>query len=168
MATESTSDFEATSRKIVSILALNNHLEQWRRQGLQIGFTNGCFDLLHPGHIKILEEARQACDRLIVGLNSDASVSRLKGADRPIVPEYGRARLLAALAAVDVVIIFHDDTPSELIHQIRPAVLVKGGDYVDKPIVGSDTVIADGGKVLLIDLEAGFSSTLLIDRLRST
>ena len=107
-------------------------LGEWRRQGLRIGFTNGCFDLLHPGHVKVLTEARAACDRLIVGLNSDASVRRLKGQDRPVQGEQARAEVLAALEAVDLVVIFEQDTPLELIRRVRPKVLVKGGDYTPR------------------------------------
>jgi len=108
---------------------LATHLADWRRQGLRIGFTNGCFDILHPGHVKVLTAARGACDRLVVGLNSDASVKRLKGEGRPVQDERARAEVLAALEAVDLVAIFEQDTPIELITRVRPSVLVKGGDY---------------------------------------
>ena len=115
---------------------LDARLAEWRAQDLRIGFTNGVFDLLHPGHIKVLAQARAACDRLVVGLNSDASVKRLKGKDRPIQPEHARAEVLAGLEAVDLVAIFEQDTPLELIEQVRPTVLVKGGDYRPDQVVG--------------------------------
>ena len=107
----------------------DERVREWRAQGLRVGFTNGCFDLLHPGHVKVLAQARGACDRLVVGLNSDASVSRLKGKDRPIQDAHARADVLAALEAVDLVVVFEQDTPLELITRIKPKVLVKGGDY---------------------------------------
>jgi D-beta-D-heptose 7-phosphate kinase/D-beta-D-heptose 1-phosphate adenosyltransferase len=120
----------AAEEKIVAAGGdLDTHLSDWRRQGLRIGFTNGCFDILHPGHVKVLTAARGACDRLIVGLNSDASVKRLKGEGRPVQDERARAEVLAALEAVDLVAVFEEDTPIELIARIKPSVLVKGGDY---------------------------------------
>ena len=123
---------------------------EWRRHGLRIGFTNGCFDLLHRGHVKLLAEARAACDRLVVGLNSDASTARLKGEGRPINPAEGRAEVLAALEAVDLVVVFEEDTPLELIQRVRPAVLVKGADYRIDEVVGRDVVEAAGGDVMLV------------------
>src|SRR6185436_9181568 len=108
---------------------LETHLQEWRRQGLRVGFTNGCFDILHPGHVKVLTAARGACDRLVVGLNSDASVKGLKGEGRPVQNERARAEVLAALEAVDLVVVFEQDTPLDLIAKVRPSALVKGGDY---------------------------------------
>ncbi len=145
---------------------LDGYLLQWRKQGLRIGFTNGCFDILHPGHVKVLTAARAACDRLVVGLNSDASVKRLKGAGRPVQDERARSEVLAALEAVDLVAIFEEDTPLRLISQIRPSVLVKGGDYTREQVVGHDIVEAGGGEVLLIDVLPGFSTTSLVNRAR--
>jgi rfaE bifunctional protein nucleotidyltransferase chain/domain len=113
---------------------------------LRIGFTNGCFDILHPGHVKVLTAARGACDRLIVGLNSDASVKRLKGEGRPVQDERARAEVLAALEAVDLVVIFEEDTPIEADRKIKPSVLVKGGDYTREQVVGHEVVEADGGR----------------------
>src|SRR5690606_536684 len=121
---------------------LDERLNEWRRAGLRVGFTNGCFDLLHPGHLKVLAEARAACDRLVVGLNSDASTKHLKGESRPIQDERARAQLLAALEAVDLVVIFDEDTPMELIRRVRPQVLVKGGDYTKDQVVGREIVEA--------------------------
>ena len=145
---------------------LDRQVLDWRKQGLRIGFTNGCFDILHPGHVKVLTAARAACDRLIVGLNSDASVRRLKGEGRPVQNERARAEVLAALEAVDLVAIFEEDTPISLITAIRPSVLVKGGDYTREQVVGRDIVEAHGGEVLLVDVLPGFSTTSLVDRAR--
>jgi D-beta-D-heptose 7-phosphate kinase/D-beta-D-heptose 1-phosphate adenosyltransferase len=145
---------------------LDVHLTEWRRQGLRVGFTNGCFDILHPGHVKVLTAARGACDRLIVGLNSDASVRRLKGEGRPVQDERARAEVLAALEAVDLVAIFEEDTPIDLITRIKPSVLVKGGDYTRGQVVGHEVVEACGGEVVLIDILPGHSTTSLVDRAR--
>jgi D-beta-D-heptose 7-phosphate kinase / D-beta-D-heptose 1-phosphate adenosyltransferase len=159
--------FLAAEEKIVAAgSALEAQLEDWRRQGLRIGFTNGCFDILHPGHVKVLTAARAACDRLIVGLNSDASVKRLKGEGRPVQGERARAEVLAALEAVDLVVIFEEDTPLGLIERIKPSVLVKGGDYAREQVVGHEIVEAHGGKVMLVDVLAGFSTTSLVERAR--
>ncbi len=144
--------------------SLDERLAEWRRHGLRIGFTNGCFDLLHRGHVKLLAEARAACDRLVVGLNSDASTARLKGNGRPINPAEGRAEVLAALEAVDLVVVFDEDTPLELIKRVRPAVLVKGADYRIEQVVGRDVVEAAGGVVILVDLMPGHSTTSLVRR----
>jgi D-beta-D-heptose 7-phosphate kinase/D-beta-D-heptose 1-phosphate adenosyltransferase len=145
---------------------LGTRLTDWRKHGLRIGFTNGCFDILHPGHVKVLTAARGACDRLIVGLNSDASVKRLKGEERPVQDQRARAEVLAALEAVDLVVIFEQDTPIELITQIKPSVLVKGGDYRRDQVVGHEVVEANGGEVLLVEVLPGFSTTLLVNRAR--
>src|SRR6266536_1785218 len=137
---------------------LDERLGEWRRQGLRIGFTNGCFDLLHPGHIKLLTQSRAACDRLVVGLNGDSSVRRLKGDGRPMQDVHARAEVLAALEAVDLVVVFDQDTPVELIRRVRPKILVKGGDYRREQVVGRELVERDGGEVILIDLVPGFST----------
>jgi D-beta-D-heptose 7-phosphate kinase/D-beta-D-heptose 1-phosphate adenosyltransferase len=157
----------AAEEKIIGSAGdLDARLADWREQGLRIGFTNGCFDILHPGHVKVLTAARAACDRLVVGLNSDASVKRLKGESRPVQDECARAEVLAALEAVDVVAIFAEDTPIRLIEQVRPSVLVKGGDYTREQVVGHEIVEAAGGEVILIDILKGFSTTALVDRAR--
>jgi D-beta-D-heptose 7-phosphate kinase/D-beta-D-heptose 1-phosphate adenosyltransferase len=138
---------------------------RWRRHGLKIGFTNGCFDLLHPGHVALLGQAKAACDRLIVGLNSDSSARRLKGPRRPIQSGAERAAVLASLAAVDLIIIFEEDTPIELIREIRPQLLVKGADYRLDEVVGADFVKNAGGEVLLAEVMPGYSTTATIARL---
>jgi D-beta-D-heptose 7-phosphate kinase/D-beta-D-heptose 1-phosphate adenosyltransferase len=145
---------------------LDERLAEWRRHGLRVGFTNGCFDLLHRGHIRLLAEARAACDRLVVGLNSDASTTRLKGKGRPINPAESRAEVLAALEAVDLVVVFEQDTPIELIKRVRPAVLVKGADYRREDVVGRDVVEQAGGDVILVDLVPGHSTTAIVERAR--
>lgn len=141
-------------------------VREWRAKGLRVGFTNGCFDILHPGHIRSLEMARSQCDRLIVGLNSDASVRRLKGADRPIVCEGDRAKVLAGLAAVDAVTLFDEDTPTDLIAVLRPDLLCKGGDYDPDMIAGADFVRSYGGSVIVCDYLAGNSTSSIIETIR--
>lgn len=152
---------------VLPIDAMIGQAERWRAAGLRIGFTNGCFDILHPGHIRVIEQARSHCDRLIVGLNSDASVKRLKGPQRPINAEQARADVLAALGAVDGVIVFDQDTPLEVITALKPDVLVKGGDYTKETIVGADIVEARGGQVIIVPLVPGHSTTATIARSNS-
>jgi D-beta-D-heptose 7-phosphate kinase / D-beta-D-heptose 1-phosphate adenosyltransferase len=159
--------FLAAEEKIVGTAGeLEAQLVAWRKQDLRIGFTNGCFDILHPGHVKLLTAARATCDRLIVGLNSDASVKRLKGADRPVQNERARSEVLAALEAVDLVVLFDEDTPLNLITQIKPGVLVKGADYTREQVVGHEVVEAHGGEVRLVEILQGFSTTSLVERAR--
>lgn len=143
---------------------------RWRQGATgQVVFTNGVFDLLHAGHIHVLESARALGDALIVGVNTDASVRRLeKGAERPIVAAADRARVLAALACVDCVVLFDEDTPAQLIAALQPDVLVKGGDYSPDTVVGADTVRARGGRVVIIPLLPDRSTTRLVERLRVT
>lgn len=141
--------------------------EKARGRGLRVVFTNGVFDLLHPGHIRYLADARALGDTLIVGVNSDASVRRLaKGPERPINPEQERAEVLAALAAVDAVVVFDEDTPHEIVAAIQPDVLVKGADWAPGTIVGADIVEARGGRVARIPLAEGYSTTRLIEKAR--
>src|SRR5665647_178740 len=157
----------APEEKIVFDWALlDEHIAEWRRQGLRVGFTNGCFDLLHPGHVKLLAGARAACDRLVVGLNGDASVTRLKGEGRPVQPVQSRAEVLAALEAVDLVVVFDEDTPEKLIARVKPTVLVNGSDYKREDVVGHAIVEAAGGEVILIDLVPGQSTTSMVERSR--
>ncbi|GMR00557.1 MAG: hypothetical protein BMS9Abin18_1420 [Zetaproteobacteria bacterium] len=141
-------------------------LAEWRSQGKRIVFTNGCFDLLHPGHINYLEKARALGDVLIIGLNDDDSVRRLKGPTRPINPLPDRAIMLTALKSVDMVVAFPEDTPLELIKSLMPDVLVKGGDYEPDSIVGAKEVRESGGKVIVMPFVNGHSSSALITRIR--
>ena len=159
------SDLLAAEAKVVGLDALLARAERWRGAGLRLGFTNGCFDLLHPGHVSLLAQARAACDRLIVGLNSDASTRRLKGAGRPIQSEAARAAVLASLASVDLVVIFGEDTPLELIEALKPDVLVKGADYTRDEVVGADLVERHGGKLILVELAPGHSTSDTIGRM---
>ena len=158
----------AVEEKIVTDAELEAVLRDWRKQDLRIGFTNGCFDILHPGHVRLLTGARASCDRLIVGLNSDASVRRLKGNGRPVQNEHARSEVLAALEAVDLVVLFDEDTPIRLITQIGPNVLIKGSDYTREQVVGHEVVEAGGGEVRLIEILPGFSTTSLVDRARGS
>ena len=137
-----------------------------RARGRRVVFTNGVFDILHPGHLRYLQQARALGDVLIVGLNSDASVRRNKGPERPINSETERAEILAALECVDGVVIFDEETPAEIIRAIQPDVLVKGADWAEDAIVGRDTVEARGGRVVRVDIEQGFSTTAIIERIR--
>jgi D-beta-D-heptose 7-phosphate kinase/D-beta-D-heptose 1-phosphate adenosyltransferase len=142
--------------------------EAQRTAGRRVVFTNGVFDLLHPGHVRYLRQARALGDTLIVGLNSDASVRRNKGPDRPINVEGERAEILAALECVDAVVIFAEDTPDEIIKAVQPDVLVKGADWAADAIVGRDTVEARGGRVVRIPVEKGFSTTDIVERIKSS
>ena len=144
---------------------LRQILDAERHKGRKVVFTNGVFDLIHPGHIRYLRKARSLGDLLVVALNSDESVRRLKGADRPILPQHERARIVASFEMVDYVTLFDEDTPLEIISALRPDVLVKGGDYQLHEIVGRETVESNGGKVIAVPFEKGFSSTNIIDRI---
>jgi len=137
-------------------------------QGKRVVFTNGVFDLLHPGHVRYLQAARGEGDSLVIGVNSDRSVGANKGPDRPIIPEHERAELLAALACVDAVVIFDEDTPADVIRHVQPDVLVKGADWAADQIVGRDTVEARGGKVVRIPVEQGWSTSGIVERIRRT
>lgn len=163
---ENTKTMAATATKIFSPQDLATQIKLWRQQNLQVVFTNGCFDILHLGHIDYLEKARQLGDKLVVGLNTDASVRQLKGESRPINNEYARSRMLAALEFVDAVTFFGTTTPLELIQLLLPNILVKGSDYTVENIVGADVVIANGGQVKTIDLVAGYSTTGLVQKMK--
>lgn len=156
---------QGTDRKIVTLDEALAIVAAWRRKGERIGFTNGCFDLIHPGHVSQLAQARGQCDHLIVGLNTDASISTLKGPSRPVQREDARAIVLASLQSVDLVILFGEDTPMHLIEAIRPDVLIKGKDYTVEQVVGSELVLGYGGEVFLADLAPGHSTTDIITRL---
>jgi len=155
----------ATDRKVATADEAAARVAAWRAYRLKVGFANGCFDLIHPGHVRLLTEARAACDRLVVALNTDASVKRLKGPTRPVQSESARATVMASLAPVDLVVLFDEDTPLELIRALRPDVLVKGADYTVDQVVGGDLVQGWGGQVLLVDLQEGHSTTGTIRRM---
>lgn len=155
-----------TKSKIKSREHLNDLVKSWQSQGERVVFSNGCFDILHLGHIDYLEKARSLGDRLVIGLNSNKSVSKLKGENRPINDEEARARMLSALAFVDGVTVFEEDTPKELIEMLLPDILVKGSDYSVENIVGAESVLKNGGKVETIDLVNGYSTTNMIEKIR--
>src|SRR5262249_47864799 len=140
-----------TDRKVTTLAGAVDQVARWRAAGLKVGFTNGCFDLIHPGHVRLLGQARAACDRLVVGLNTDESVKRLKGPQRPIQNELARATVMASIGAVDLVVLFAEDTPLAMIEALRPDVLIKGADYRLDQVVGADIVQSYGGKVVLAD-----------------
>ncbi len=157
---------DAIQKKILALPALLSQVRGWRVTSKTIAFTNGCFDILHEGHIYSLSQAAKEADFLIVGVNSDASTKKLKGEGRPVNNEHSRALLLASLAIVDAVVIFEEDTPLELINAIQPDVLVKGGDYTIEQIVGAKETIARGGKVAINPIVEGFSSTGILEKIR--
>lgn len=158
-------DTATQADKVCDLESLKVHVSLWRARGERIAFTNGCFDLLHAGHVTYLEAARQTGDRLVLGLNTDRSVSALKGPGRPVIHEADRARVLAALEAVDAVILFDEDTPLRLINAIQPDVIVKGGDYTEEQVIGGDEVKSRGGKVVLIPIVPGRSTSGIIEKL---
>ena len=155
-------------QKIKTVTEAKQLIAAWKVTGKTVSFTNGCFDILHPGHLFSLGETAKEADYLIVGLNSDASVKRLKGPDRPINNTYDRALILANLVMVDMVVIFEEDTPLELISTLLPDVLVKGGDYTIDTIVGAKEVIANGGKVIINSIVEGFSTTNTIEKIKNS
>jgi rfaE bifunctional protein nucleotidyltransferase chain/domain len=158
----------ATKNKIMSIEELRSKVKEWKIQGQKVVFTNGCFDILHLGHIEYLEKARNEGDKLIIGLNTDKSVTMLKGPDRPIVNEESRGRLLAALEFVDAVTYFEELTPYELIKEVVPDILVKGKDYKKEEIVGYDIVTTFGGKVVTIEFVGDYSTTKIIEKIQNS
>ncbi len=152
--------------KINTYDSIETLAKQWKNEGLTIVFTNGCFDILHYGHLHYLAAARDLGDRLVVGLNSAASVSRLKGAHRPLNDELTRQYLLAALSFIDAIVVFEEDTPIELIKRVKPTILVKGGDYALDQIVGADIVIENGGQVMSLPFVEGYSTTNLEQKIK--
>ncbi len=158
---------DAIEKKIYTLPQFLATVKGWKLTGKTIAFSNGCFDILHEGHIFSLSQAAKEADRLIIGVNSDASTKRLKGEERPINNEHSRALLLASLAIVDAVVIFEEDTPFALISAILPDVIVKGGDYTIEQIVGAKEVIANGGKVVINKIVDGFSTTGIIAKIRT-
>jgi rfaE bifunctional protein nucleotidyltransferase chain/domain len=159
-------DPQGAVTKICSRAVLKRRLGALRQQGKRIVFTNGCFDLIHPGHVRYLRAAKRLGDVLVVGVNSDASVQRLKGPGRPLVPQRDRCEVVAALEMVDYVTVFGEDTPRRLIEQLRPDVLVKGGDWAPDAIVGADSVRAGGGTVRSLRFARGYSTSALIERIQ--
>lgn len=151
--------------KMVSLKRLVSELEQLRAEGRKVAFTNGCFDIIHAGHVRYLKKARSLADVLVVGLNSDKSIKSIKGPDRPIVPERERAEVLGSLESVDYVVLFGEPTPIKLIEAIRPDVLVKGADWAAHEIVGADVVKASGGRLARVKLVEGRSTTNIIKRI---
>jgi rfaE bifunctional protein nucleotidyltransferase chain/domain len=159
---------EATAGKIMDLDAAGRQVQDWKGQGKRVVFTNGCFDLLHLGHVDYLERARALGDVLVVGLNTDDSVSRFKGPERPIQDQISRARVMAALQVVDLVVFFNEDTPLNLISTLLPHVLVKGSDYLAENIVGADVVKKAGGVVKTVDFVPGYSTSRLVEKIRKT
>lgn len=157
---------ESVQDKIISREALAHLCAGWRVKSQRVVFTNGCFDILHPGHIQLLLQAAEQGDKLVLGLNTDASVKRLKGEGRPVNDEQSRALIMAAQLYVDAVTLFDEDTPLELIQVIHPDVIVKGGDYTPKTVVGNDFVTSYGGKVIIVPTVEGFSTTSIINRMK--
>ena len=155
----------STERKVRVLGEAKAQVALWHAQGLRVGFANGCFDLIHPGHVHLLAQARAGCDRLVVALNTDASVRRLKGPTRPVQNEDARAIVMASLSPVDMVVLFDEDTPLDLIRELRPDVLIKGADYTVDQVVGGDLVRGWGGEVLLVDLREGHSTSGTIRRM---
>jgi rfaE bifunctional protein nucleotidyltransferase chain/domain len=159
----------STEHKIITREEAVRWVRGLQAKGLKVVFTNGCFDLLHPGHVAYLEEARSLGDALLVAVNTDASVRRLgKGGLRPVNPEADRARVLAALAAVDRVVFFGEDTPLEILTELKPDILVKGGDYREHEVVGRDLILARGGEIRILHFRPGYSTSGLVARIRAS
>ncbi len=151
--------------KLLTPDAAAETVKAWKQQGKKVVFTNGCFDILHAGHVQYLEKAKASGDMLVVGVNSDASVKRLKGMNRPIAPEIDRCTVLAGLEAVDATVIFNEDTPARIIEKLLPDILIKGADWPIEGIVGAKTVLAYGGEVKTIKFLEGRSTTSIIERI---
>lgn len=163
-----TIDKTMTESKILSREETKKQVEQWQSEGKKIVFTNGCFDIVHLGHIDYLEKAQALGDKLVLGLNTDASVQRLKGETRPVVNEYARARMMSAMSFIDAVTLFDEETPKELIEMLCPNILVKGDDYSIENIVGADFVMAHGGEVKTISLVKGYSTSAIIEKIKNS
>ena|SRR5579871_3698698 len=157
-----------TSVKIKPLQDASQQVKSWQAAGQKVVFTNGCFDLIHLGHVDYLEKARNLGDRLVVGLNTDSSVSRFKGPERPLQDQVSRARVMASFQFVDLVVFFDEDTPQNLISELVPNVLVKGGDYLAENIVGADVVKNNGGSVKTIDFVPGYSTTRIVEKIKRT
>ncbi|NOX47355.1 MAG: D-glycero-beta-D-manno-heptose 1-phosphate adenylyltransferase [Chlorobi bacterium] len=160
-------NLEFIEKKILDRKTLSSLLAVWKFKGKKVVFTNGCFDILHLGHIDYLSKAKDLGDVLLIGLNTDSSVRRLKGESRPVVNEQARAKLLASLFFVDAIVLFDEDTPYELIKTVQPSVLVKGSDYEEEDIVGYDIVKANGGSIKTLDFLKGYSTSSIIEKLKN-
>jgi D-glycero-beta-D-manno-heptose 1-phosphate adenylyltransferase len=159
---------EESARKIVNLPEAKAKIKAWQQAGNKVVFTNGCFDLIHLGHVDYLEKARNLGDKLILGLNTDDSVSRFKGPERPLQDQNSRARVLAAMQFIDLVVFFNEDTPLSLISELVPNVLVKGSDYLTENIVGADVVQKSGGVVKTIDFVPGYSTSRIVEKIKKT
>ena len=157
-----------TADKIKSLAEASQQVKAWQKEGQKVVFTNGCFDLLHLGHVDYLEKARNLGDKLVLGLNTDSSVSRFKGPERPLQDQNSRARVLAGLQFIDLVVFFDEDTPQNLISELVPNILVKGSDYLAENIVGADVVKKNGGEVKTIDFVPGYSTTRIVEKIKRT
>ena len=162
------SHLNTIQEKIFSLDKLKNQVASWKNSGEQVVFTNGCFDIVHRGHIEVLARTADLGGKFIIGLNSDSSIQKLKGEDRPIIDEQARSILLAALSFVDAVVLFSEETPINLISTLIPDVLAKGGDYEIETIVGHEIVQNNGGEVILVPFVDGFSSTTIIDKIKKS
>ena len=162
------SHLKTLNSKVYNLDALTTQVEQWKMAGKKVVFTNGCFDIIHRGHIEVLARTADLGDKLVIGLNSDQSIQKLKGKDRPVIDEQSRAILLAALSFIDAIVLFSEDTPLKLISALLPDVLAKGGDYEIETIVGHEIVQENGGKVELVPFVDGFSSTTIIDKIKNS
>ncbi len=159
---------EESARKIVTLQEARSWVKDWQHTGNRVVFTNGCFDLIHLGHVDYLEKARMLGDKLVIGLNTDDSVSRFKGPERPLQDQVSRARVLAAMQFVDLVVFFNEDTPLNLISELIPNILVKGSDYLADNIVGADVVKKNDGVVKTIDFVPGYSTTRIVEKIKRT
>lgn len=159
---------EKAAVKIKSLTEAREQVQRWRSEGKKIVFTNGCFDIIHMGHVDYLEKARNLGDVLIVGLNTDDSVSRFKGPERPIQDQHSRSRIMASFQFVDMVVFFNEDTPFDLISALLPNILVKGSDYLAENIVGADVVKNHGGVVKTLDFVPGYSTTRIVEKIKKT
>jgi rfaE bifunctional protein nucleotidyltransferase chain/domain len=159
---------EKAAHKIKDLASARALVRQWKQEGKKVVFTNGCFDILHYGHVDYLEKARALGDKLVLGLNTDDSVSRFKGPSRPVQDERSRALVLASLQFIDLVVFFNEDTPLSLISELLPDILVKGSDYLAENIVGSDVVKRNGGEVKTIDFIPGYSTSRIIEKIKKT
>jgi len=162
------SNLKNINSKIYSLLDLKTQSDKWKKNGEKIVFTNGCFDLVHRGHLEVLANTADLGDRLIIGLNSDSSIKDLKGENRPIIDETSRAILLASLQFVDAIVFFTEETPHKLIETLVPDVLAKGGDYKIKEIFGNEVVLENGGEVILVPFIDGFSSTNIVEKIKQS